>query len=75
MSRQPITAMEFATRLADDARRFGVGWERARGAVSGFAQKQSFAEWMKHFSVFVEKDDAKRTARSNDSTLVRTRKK
>ncbi len=51
-----MTALQFATRIGDDARRFAVGWERARANVSGFAQKQSFAEWMKHFTIFVIKE-------------------
>jgi hypothetical protein len=73
MSRQPITVLQFATRLADDAKRFAIGHERARAHVTGFPQKQSFAEWMKQLVIFVEKDDAKRTARSGDKTLIKKR--
>ena len=72
MSRQ-LTALEFATRLADDCRRYSIGYERASARVAGFAKKQSFAEWFKEFSIFVEKDDAKRTTRSGDKTLVKKR--
>lgn len=75
VSRQPMTALQFATRLADDVRRYSIGYERASAVVAGFAKKQSFAEWFKEFSIFVEKDDAKRTnTRSGDKTLIKKKR-